>query len=156
MCFFCNANLSFYEGIDFFNKIDKKKMYFANHYSWGCIEYVKYNIKQIPESTSFIDYNVLSDAEFEVGNEESIVYSQACFFGGDSKQVKDFCQEIHFMTRIDLTNGIIPTWHDETYLNKWLYDNYWTKDEKPENIEIVESHYLYKLCEKEFIDKTQL
>lgn len=50
--------------------------------------------------------------------------------------MKLFCNDICDMLKKDLPKGIIPTWHDESYLNKWLYDNYWMKEEKP-NYNIV-------------------
>jgi hypothetical protein len=50
-------------------------------------------------------------------------YTQAAFFGGDSKIVYKMCEDISKWVEWDLIKGIIPRWHDETYLNKWFYLN---------------------------------
>lgn len=51
------------------------------------------------------------------------IYCQGGFFGGPSKLIYNMCEEITKLVDIDLNNNIIAKWHDETYLNKWLYNH---------------------------------
>ena len=47
------------------------------------------------------------------------VYVQGGFFYGDSNVVYNMCRDISNWIEDDLKRGIIPRWHDESYLNKW-------------------------------------
>jgi hypothetical protein len=47
-------------------------------------------------------------------------YFQGCFNGGRSAEWIDMCKCLSEMTDLDLSKGLIPVWHDESYLN-WYY-----------------------------------
>lgn len=46
-------------------------------------------------------------------------YVQAGFFGGKAEIVYKMCEDVSKWTESDLKRGVIPKWHDESYLNKW-------------------------------------
>ena len=118
--FYINSNSYCKDGLS----LDlKKNMTFAKHYCNDGKQYNDYNKHQLKESESFIDYNNLPS---------DIRYCQGAFFGGKPSYLKTFCIEIYEMIQKDLEKNIIPTWHDESYLNKWLYCNYWMKENKPD------------------------
>lgn len=141
--FYMNSNLRWIK-----NKViclDKDLLFSTKRYSSDEL-YKGYNIYQIPNSTSFIDYNKLP---------ENICYCQGGLFGGKPKPLKSFCADIYEMIKVDLQKGIIPIWHDESYLNKWMYDHYWALTNKP-NIELISLsdnaiiEYKGKYIDKEF------
>lgn len=45
------------------------------------------------------------------------------FFGGDSKSFIEMAEKISKNIDLDLDNGIIARWHDESHLNKYFMDN---------------------------------
>lgn len=47
-------------------------------------------------------------------------YYQGCFWGGKSQQFCDLITALSKMVDEDLSQGNIPIWHDESYLNKYL------------------------------------
>lgn len=50
-------------------------------------------------------------------------YVQAGFFYGNSKIVYNMCRDVSCWVEDDLKRGVIPKWHDESYLNKWVFMN---------------------------------
>lgn len=46
-------------------------------------------------------------------------YVQAAFFGGNADIVYRMCKDVSEWVESDLKRGVIPKWHDESYLNKW-------------------------------------
>lgn len=48
-------------------------------------------------------------------------YCQSGFFLGPEKLFFKFCEDISELRKIDEARNIIPTWHDEAYLNAWIY-----------------------------------
>lgn len=118
--FYVNANAIFNETTNINLNYD---MNFVMHTGYNDnSKYKEYNDNQIEGSESFIDYGKLPNG---------IKYCQSGFFGGKPNYLKQFCKDICQMLEIDLAKGIIPTWHDESYLNKWLYCNYWLVENKP-------------------------
>ncbi|MCL3853724.1 alpha-1,2-fucosyltransferase [Parabacteroides sp. GYB001] len=72
-----------------------------------------------PDSYTY-DRNPLCQAYIPYGRGKS--YYQASFYGGRVSEMLDlatFCVEC---IRIDLSNGIMAVWHDESYLNKYLLE----------------------------------
>jgi len=51
-----------------------------------------------------------------------------CFVGGESKAFLSMCETISKNTDIDNANGFIAVWHDESHLNRYLYDHPPTKE----------------------------
>lgn len=52
------------------------------------------------------------------------IYCQSAFIGGMSTPFICMCKKIKNMTDTDLRNHIIPVWHDESYVNKYIVDNF--------------------------------
>jgi histo-blood group ABO system transferase len=50
-------------------------------------------------------------------------YYQGCLIGGDAKAFLGMCETIARNIDIDDTNGIVAIWHDESHLNRYLFDN---------------------------------
>jgi hypothetical protein len=50
-------------------------------------------------------------------------YVQGCFYGGGSGRFLEMIQILAQWTKEDLSNDIIPIWHDESYLNKYVNMN---------------------------------
>lgn len=48
-------------------------------------------------------------------------YCQSGFFLGPEKLFFKFCEDVSELRKIDEARNIIPTWHDEAYLNAWIY-----------------------------------
>lgn len=53
--------------------------------------------------------------------EKDYQYCQSGFFLGPRTLFFKFCNDISELRKIDEANNIIPTWHDESYLNAWIY-----------------------------------
>lgn len=51
-------------------------------------------------------------------------YAQAAIFFGPASKIRDMSATCWGWTEKDLQNGIIPRWHDESYLNRWMVDNH--------------------------------
>ena len=49
-------------------------------------------------------------------------YVQGCFNGGRSKDFLEMCEKLKILIDKDVSNGIIPIWHDESALNWYLKD----------------------------------
>ena len=74
------------------------------------LEYDNENFENVsPDSQAYIDYNYK--------------YVQSGLFIGPSNIVYEMCKDVSKMCEIDLKNNIIPQWHDESYLNKWVQLN---------------------------------
>jgi len=57
-------------------------------------------------------------------------YFQGCFNGGRSTEWIDMCKLLTEMTDSDLSKGLIPIWHDESYLN-WYFSKRKVKSLSP-------------------------
>lgn len=69
------------------------------------------NYERNPLSSAYIPYETKLDQ----------IYYCACFLGGLSENVVAFINEIIKMEDHDLRIGIVPVWHDESYVNKFLH-----------------------------------
>lgn len=54
---------------------------------------------------------------------EGSVYVAGGVQGGDSRAYLDACADMAAMIQMDLDNGIVPTWHDESIWNRYCIDN---------------------------------
>ena len=69
-----------------------------------------------------------SPGAFEIDRQDSCYvppqlrkhYYQGCFWGGQSTQFAQLIKTLSKMVDDDLDLGLIPIWHDESYLNKYL------------------------------------
>lgn len=48
-------------------------------------------------------------------------YCQSGFFLGPKNLFFKFCEDVSKLRKLDEANNIVPTWHDEAYLNAWIY-----------------------------------
>ena len=114
---YCDSSLDFYESsaVDFNYWLESNKIILTRH---AMSDFDKlndgsfFNTYPKPNSASYIDPRV------------DFTYVQAGFFFGPSKLVYKMCSEITEMVRKDLAGGLIPKWHDETYLNRWQINNH--------------------------------
>lgn len=71
---------------------------------------------------------IASPGAFEIDRQDSCYvppplrkhYYQGCFWGGQSAQFAELITALSQMVDEDLSIGLIPIWHDESYLNKYL------------------------------------
>lgn len=108
VCYF-NGNLQYNPNYDTsLNKIDLSKLNVSRHI--GSNPNSKYDNKSFENiasnSQAYIDYNYK--------------YVQSGLFIGPSNIVYEMCKDVSKMCEIDLEKNIIPQWHDESYLNKWV------------------------------------
>ena len=83
-------------------------------------------------------------------------YCQAGFFGGSTNGMKHLISDINEMIKDDLRHNIIPIWHDETYLNKYLLKYYWNNNTIG-NVNIINIRdYAVFLDKKDYFDKFNL
>lgn len=59
--------------------------------------------------------NAQIDGEYE--------YHQSGFFGGEVPIVRELCEQLVRWTENDLANHRIPSVDDESYLNRWIFEN---------------------------------
>lgn len=76
--------------------------------------------------------NILSSLEMARKNSRACVtyiplgyhYKQGCLWGGKSNFFISMVRTLAEYTRLDLKDGIIPKWNDESYLNRFFIDHY--------------------------------
>jgi hypothetical protein len=73
--------------------------------------YTKYTYERNPNSKAFVSLTE---------NLSSVNYYQGCFQGGSSKEFIKMCLTIKDWVNQDLKNNIIPLWHDESYMNRYM------------------------------------
>ena len=54
---------------------------------------------------------------------EGSIYFAGGFYGGSRDSFLKLCEEANRRIHIDLNNGIIPVWHDESHLNRYFIDH---------------------------------
>ena len=83
-------------------------------------------------------------------------YCQGGFFGGKTENIKHLLADINIMIKDDLKHNIIPIWHDETYLNKYLLKSYWNENIIG-NVNIISIYdYATLLNKDDYFDKFNL
>lgn len=75
------------------------------------------------------------DPKFKCAIQGHYEYLQAAFYIGPTKLIKEMSDSIMEMESYDLAHHRIAPFHDESYLNKWCYDN-------PDKINILPKEYL--------------
>jgi hypothetical protein len=112
--FFCNSNL-----------ICKDKIYLDDLglFNMGKLGFVQHpEMSYKPRESWPVENNIIeSNAYLEKTSLNS--YVQGCFYGGGSGRFLEMIQILAQWTKEDLSNDIIPIWHDESYLNKYVNMN---------------------------------
>jgi hypothetical protein len=70
-----------------------------------------------------VETNPKSTACLPEVNFAGLVYHQGCLWGGESSEVIKLINTLKNNVNIDLENNIIAKWHDESHLNKYLFDH---------------------------------
>ncbi len=124
------------------NKIDCDYVCYLNgdalfnpiYHAYYMFDFEKINISQhFHYDNENMHWYLDSSKKFLVDNENkrslayidntNYTYVQGGFFFGKSDLIYSMCEDIDKMVKIDLKNNIIPVWHDESYLNKWVLLN---------------------------------
>lgn len=81
------------------------------------------NFYQTTYDKSFpYERNSKSTAYVPIGQEGKHYY-QGCFFGGKNEQFLKMTNILEKNIQIDLNNGFISVWHDESHMNRYFIDN---------------------------------
>jgi hypothetical protein len=67
-------------------------------------------------------YERRPESVFCIPRESENNYYQGCFNGGRAKEFMEMSETLKFKIDTDLSNNIIPIWHDESALNWYLVD----------------------------------
>lgn len=121
--FYCNANMKFVKEFKMDEPFDMcfMKHYLSDRLPLYVINNGNNNNCVIPPS-----WAKCSISSNEIPN--GAKYCQGGFFGGKSEKVLHLLNDINRMLKDDLKHNIIPIWHDETYLNKYLLKFYWNNN----------------------------
>jgi hypothetical protein len=55
--------------------------------------------------------------------DDMCTYWQGCFWGGQNPYILNMIEELNNRVDLDLNNGIVAKWHDESHLNKFYIEN---------------------------------
>jgi hypothetical protein len=110
--FFLNVNMMFVDdvGDEVLPKYENGFLMGVNHPGYFNSPKESFTYERRPESVFYIPIN------------EGNYYYQGCFNGGSSEEFLKMSKILDDMINVDLSNGIIPVWHDESALN-WYYLN---------------------------------
>lgn len=142
VCYF-NADLQYNK--DYFdpelsildlNKLNVTEHSYAYYYNRKYDNDLFYDMKIDEIYKKFLSENSVSWID------DKYKYIQACFFFGPSDIVYEMCNDINDMINTDLKINVIPKYHDESYLNKWVLLN----NEKVAKPKRLVSNY--KICYK--------
>jgi hypothetical protein len=122
--FFLNANMLFTDEVneEVIPKEDNNFLMGVNHPGFFNTNKENFSYERRPESVFYIPLD------------KGKYYYQGCFNGGSSKEFLKMSKILDDMINTDLSNGIMPIWHDESALN-WYY-----LDKSPL---LVDSSYAY-------------
>ena len=105
---YCNADLEYNENFKKYENIDLTR-FTATKHNWMDDNFQALPLKDDnPKSTSYI-------------GDHKYTYVNGGFFISDATIGYKMCEDVVNMMKTDIENGIIPRWHDETYLNKWCF-----------------------------------
>lgn len=114
--FFCNANLFCNDKV-FLNDLGlhlSEKLCGVLHPYFFNKEAYKFPVEKQNEGNAYFNSADLERVKY---------YFQGCFYGGSYNNFKKLVQTICKWTEEDLSKEIIPIWHDESYLNKYFFNN---------------------------------
>lgn len=132
--YYCNADLNVRE------EVGEEILPDDNHPMVG-VQHIQYHGKQflMSQMRENTEKNVFSHAYID---EDLMPYTYifGCFNGGRSKEFIEMSETIAEWTEDDLSKGIIPVWHDESYLNAYRIQH-------PDLFKILPVEYSYPdLC----------
>jgi len=117
--FFLNANMEFNRkvGIEILPKEDDSYLVGVKHPGFHLGVTIDWNreFRKIE-----FPYERNPEISCHIKKGEGKHYFQGCFNGGRSTEWIDMCKFLTEMTDSDLSKGLIPIWHDESYLN-WYF-----------------------------------
>lgn len=149
--FFCNSNIKFTKKYEFDEEYDMhlSKHYLSNQLSMYTINNGNNNNCVIPPTW----------AKCHISPQEIPYYALYCqggFFGGKTEKIHHLLNDINDMLKEDLKHNIIPIWHDETYLNKYLLKYFWNNNIVG-NVNIISIYdYATLLDKNDYFDKFNL
>jgi hypothetical protein len=108
--FFLNANMKFIDEVNEEVLPEEKNNYLMGVNHPGFYDKTKENFT----------YERRTESVFYIPIDEGHFYYQGCFNGGRTFEFLEMSKILSDMINIDLKNGIIPIWHDESALN-WFY-----------------------------------
>ena len=110
--FFFNANIKFLKtvGKEVLPSIEQDGLVVQTHPGVFDLEPDKFSYDRNPASKAYIPYG------------EGKHYYAGGLNGGIAKDYLEMCEYLSNWTHIDLDNGIIPLWHDESMINKYMLD----------------------------------
>ncbi len=149
--FYCNANIKFNKVFQFDESINMcfMKHYLSDRLSLYTINNGNNNNCVTPPSWAKC---YISKDEIPINAK----YCQAGFFGGNSEKFSNLLYSVNDMLKEDLKHNVIPIWHDETYLNKYLLKNYWG-DNNIGNVSIINIYdYATLLNKDDYFNKFDL
>lgn len=107
---YCNADLEFNKNFNKYENIDLTR-FTATKHNW-----IDDNFEALPLSND----NPKSSAYI---GDHIYNYVNGGFFISEANIGYKMCEDVINMLNTDINNGVLPTWHDESYLNKWCFTN---------------------------------
>ena len=83
----------------------------TRHPGWFHRESIDCPFDRNPNSNAFVSYDYKGP------------YFQNCFQGGYSKEFLKMSEILAERTKMDLGNDVMPLWHDESHMNKYMSEN---------------------------------
>lgn len=120
--YFFNANMEFVAPVGDEFLPDESGLVMGLHPGYYGKKPDEYPYDRNPKSTAYIPYG------------QGKHYVQGCLNGGTSEAYLKLCHECSKMVHTDLDNNVIPKFHDESVLNKYVLDK---------NPLILDCRYLY-------------
>ena len=149
--FYCNANMNFLNEFEINDSFD---MCFMGHYLNDRLPFYTINYGNCNNCIVPPNWAKCHISKEEIPKEAK--YCQAGFFGGKSDNVLHLLKSINEMLKDDLKHNIIPIWHDETYLNKYLLKYYWNENKIGEVKLVNIRDYVEFMDKNKYFDKFNL
>lgn len=112
--FYINANVEIKDtilGKDILPKRENDFLSILSFDHYSNIDKKLYPYERNPESAAYIPYD------------KGVYYFQSGFYGGRFKEILELVSQCARYAKIDMDNGMMAIWHDESYLNKYLLDH---------------------------------
>jgi hypothetical protein len=108
--FFFNVNLNFLEeiGNEVLPSIENNYLVGVNHPGY------------FNTDINFVPFERNKNSQFYIPLGQGSFYFQGCFIGGRTREFMEMSNDLERLINVDLSNNIIPIWHDESAMN-WYY-----------------------------------